>query len=206
MRQIWREMVRDNIDVIPASWYVFIDETHIKPEDCLRHYGYSVSGLPAITNRWKHTGDGDNCTSALVSLTLGGVMSVTVFTEEMTGVDFIHALQSDILPQMNPFPGERSILVMDNASTHFKLDCIALCSNIGCLCNFLPAYSPDLNPVELVHAYAKQYIRNKYNYAENPISHHLVEAFYSLDAIKSCNYFDHCGIPVSQTERNRFCI
>lgn len=71
------------------------------------------------------------------------------------------------LPQMNPFPNACSVLIMDNCNTH-KTEALELAvqeagmyvlnltytlrtkylSFIGCLLIFLPAYSPDLNPIE----------------------------------------------------------
>lgn len=65
---------------------------------------------------------------------------------------------------MNPFPAERSVLVLDNCRIHHN-DAIAelvqaagmssISSSLsitngssGCLILYLPAYSPDLNPIE----------------------------------------------------------
>lgn len=49
---------------------------------------------------------------------------------------------------MNPFPAEKSTLVMDNCSIH-KSDALAeVVEAAGCRLLFLPPYSPDLNPIE----------------------------------------------------------
>ena len=49
---------------------------------------------------------------------------------------------------MNPFPGPQSILVMDNVSFHHHGRIAELIENRGCQLIYLPAYSPDLNPIE----------------------------------------------------------
>ena len=49
---------------------------------------------------------------------------------------------------MNPFPGPQSILVMDNVSFHHNGQIAKLIENHGCRLIYLPAYLPDLNPIE----------------------------------------------------------
>lgn len=65
---------------------------------------------------------------------------------------------------MQPFPAERSVLVLDNCRIHhneaiaelvqtagmLKYSLLETKLNIysGCLILYLPAYSPDLNPIE----------------------------------------------------------
>ena len=50
---------------------------------------------------------------------------------------------------MNEFPLPNSVLVIDNASIH-KVDGIQeLVEGRGARLTYLPAYSPDFNPIEL---------------------------------------------------------
>ena len=65
---------------------------------------------------------------------------------------------------MNPFPQERSVLIIDNCNTHrikavheavevagkySLIDVfVLLTAQSGCILLFLPAYSPDLNLIE----------------------------------------------------------
>lgn len=53
-----------------------------------------------------------------------------------------------VLPYCNPFPGLRSIVLMDNASQHDIPRLRAICSSYGVYLEQLPLYSPDLNPIE----------------------------------------------------------
>jgi transposase len=48
---------------------------------------------------------------------------------------------------MNPFPNQNSVLVMDNCSIHKSLRTYEILAAYGVKLMFLPAYSPDLNPV-----------------------------------------------------------
>ncbi|KAG2340026.1 hypothetical protein BDR05DRAFT_1002795 [Suillus weaverae] len=49
---------------------------------------------------------------------------------------------------MNPFPAERSVLVLDNCRIHHNEELYDLVHDAGCLLLYLPPYSPDLNPIE----------------------------------------------------------
>jgi len=46
-----------------------------------------------------------------------------------------------------------SVIVLDNAAFHKSPGLLALVESSGCSLLFLPAYSPDLNPIE--HVWAK---------------------------------------------------
>ena len=48
---------------------------------------------------------------------------------------------------MNAFPGHYSVLVLDNASIHKGQYLIDICNAKGVRIEYLPPYSPDLNPV-----------------------------------------------------------
>jgi transposase len=54
-----------------------------------------------------------------------------------------------LLPSMNPFPGDFSILVLDNAADHHSDVLQQLCDEAGAISAFpSPPYSPFLNPIE----------------------------------------------------------
>lgn len=48
---------------------------------------------------------------------------------------------------MNPFPGPRSVLVMDNASIYKTFKVQEILVEYGVMIIYLPSYSPDFNPV-----------------------------------------------------------
>lgn len=67
----------------------------------------------------------------------------------------------------NGYIKEGDILICGNASVHFSIDTydilVELLDKAGAHLIFLPAYSPELNPCELVFAYAKSTIRSSRN-------------------------------------------
>jgi len=62
---------------------------------------------------------------------------------------------------------------MDNASFHKRLDMIEAIKKAGAIIEFLPAYSPDLNPIENKWSEAKS-IRKKFKCSvENIFKKHI---------------------------------
>lgn len=52
-------------------------------------------------------------------------------------------------------------VILDNASFHKSLRTRELIESAGCKLLFLPAYSPDLNPIEKFWANMKRWVKNK---------------------------------------------
>ena len=66
--------------------------------------------------------------------------------------------------QLLPALPKNAVIVMDNATFHKRKDIIDAIQNKGHIVEFLPPYSPDLNPIEKKWAQAKA-IRRKFNYS-----------------------------------------
>ena len=61
---------------------------------------------------------------------------------------------------MNPYPQNKSVLILDNCAIH---------KSAGCLLIFLPPYFPDLNPIEENFSAGKHLVLMVYS-----ISHQIV--------------------------------
>lgn len=91
----------------------------------------------------------------------------------------VHALliKGPQIPLTNPYPGPRSVLILDNCSIHHAEEIRHLVEDEACTCArflgfrttadfhlvcklvFLPPYSPDYNPIELAFAHMKAFFR-----------------------------------------------
>ncbi len=144
-----------------ANQFVFVDESGSDERTGDRVYGYSKKGVPAVVQRWLQS---RKRVSVLPAYTLEGYMKSITFEGTCTGDIFESFIVDDLLPSMNPYPRERSVLVMDNASIHHSnIDTIRLaCRAQGVVLLFLPPYSPDLNPIEESFADLKSFIRRHY--------------------------------------------
>jgi hypothetical protein len=179
-----------NSDLISPEMLVFVDETHCTEANARRKYGWAECGEPGV--------------SAIASLTVEGIMSVTT-ANIVDGDVFIAALKNDILPCMNAYPAPRSVLVLDNASVHLKPAIMNECQMHGVICLFLPPYSYDLNPIERVFHCAKHWLREQYpdDNPNTPLRERLYFALTNptITSDKICNIFVKCCIPISEGVR-----
>ena len=71
-----------------------------------------------------------------------------------------------MLPYYTPYPGPRSILILDNALIHKLAQLRNLCEENGILLIFLPPYSPDYNPIKATFKDLKAWVKRNYRLAE----------------------------------------
>ncbi len=60
---------------------------------------------------------------------------------------------------------------------------------------FLPAYSPELNPCELVFAQVKQMVRKARGESIQSVLDQIILAFASVDVVTVMNYYMKCIFP-----------
>jgi hypothetical protein len=87
-------------------------------------------------------------------------------------------------------PGD--YLIADNAPIHHKGAAILhdLLRDVGIHLRWLPAYSPELNPCEMIFANIKQYIRN--NRSDKTIPEELIPACARIGRDTVVKYYGHC--------------
>jgi transposase len=85
----------------------------------------------------------------------GSTASMTI--EGATDTEVFRAYVRDVLC---PTLRAGDIVVMDNLSPHKNDATLALIEQVGAAVRFLPAYSPDLNPIEKMWSQVKQFLRS----------------------------------------------
>lgn len=72
-------------------------------------------------------------------------------------------MRNCVVPHLNPYPGPNSIVIIDNAPTHNITNLSEIISSVGAVLICLPAYSPDLNPIEKwFHCYKAYWRKNRH--------------------------------------------
>ena len=131
---------------------IYIDESGFAT-DMPRTHGYSLRGKRCFgTQNWNARGR----TNAIGALHAGALLSVGLTQANVDADIFNLWLRSDLLPKLPP----GSVLVMDNATFHKRQDTKTMIAHAGHILEYLPPYSPDLNPIEHKWAQAKA-IRRK---------------------------------------------
>jgi len=73
---------------------------------------------------------------------------------------FLQFLREQVAPQLNPYPGKRSVVVLDNCSIHHDAEIRELIvDECGAHLVYLPPYSPDFNPIEEAFSAMKAWLR-----------------------------------------------
>jgi len=83
-------------------------------------------------------------TNVIGALVGKALLTVGLFTSNVNADIFYEWTVQDLLPKLPP----RAVIVMDNATFHKRHDICSIITNAGHILDFLPAYSPDLNPIE----------------------------------------------------------
>lgn len=85
------------------------------------------------------------------------------------------------------------ILVMDNLSAHKDRQALDLLENAGVTVRFLPAYSPDLNPIELMWSKVKAFLRKAEARTNETLLLAIGDALSHVTQKDAAHWFAHCG-------------
>ena len=113
-----------------------------------RTHGYCLKGqrCPGVQN-WNERGR----VNAIGALMAGALLTCSLVTCNVDSDVFHSWLCQDLLPKLPT----NSVIVMDNATFHKRADTKRAIIAAGHTLEFLPPYSPDLNPIEHTWAQAK---------------------------------------------------
>src|SRR5215203_1907574 len=150
-------------------------------------YGYSLRGerlrLKVPRNRGKNT-------TLLASITLLGGMGETMAVESSTDRE---VYESYVKHALAPTLGAGQVVLMDNLSAHKPARVRELIEEGGCELIYLPAYSPDLNPIEEAFSKIKAMLRRVRARTKEALVDALGEALSAVSAQDARGYFDHAG-------------
>lgn len=88
------------------------------------------------------------------------------------------------------------IVVMDNLSVHKSPEVLKLVEAVGAEVRFLPAYSPDLNPIEKMWSKIKASLRSAEPRTPEELDEAISEAFAKITAKDAAGYFASCGYSI----------
>ncbi|MGG2140678.1 IS630 family transposase [Symbiopectobacterium sp. RP] len=126
---------------------VFIDESGF-PHDTPRAHGYSPKGQRCFGLKNGGAKGRTNVIGALLGTTL---FAIGLFDININSDVFYSWVTQVLIPVL---PKNR-VIVMDNATFHKKHNIQQVIIDAGYMVEYLPTYSPDLNPIEHKWAQAK---------------------------------------------------
>ena len=170
----------------PAS-LVFLDESGVQT-NMTRLYGRSPVGERCND----HTPHGHwKMMTVLSAIRTNGVVrdATAVFDGPMNRDTFVNYTEQWLVPALRP----GDVVVMDNLSSHKAASVRALIEAAGCDLWYLPAYSPDLNPIEKLWSKVKSWLRRVMAATFEHLLVSIADALRDVDAAECANYFKACG-------------
>ena len=136
--------------------------------------------------------------SILPALSLDGILHVEVFDHPINGDNFLSFVEG-LVERMQPWPLPNSILIMDNAAIHCVDGVREMVEAHGSHLIYLPAYSPNLNPIEEAFSSIKAWLCANHDYVlgeiegDNADPYGVIwEAIHSVTPENAYGWFQHC--------------
>lgn len=99
-------------------------------------------------------------------------------------------LEEAVLPRVP----KGSVLVLDNARIHHGKGLVEMVEKAGCWLLYLPPYSPDYNPIELVWSWLKDRVRDLAPRDDEQRVALIKQAQRALPPQAATKWFQHCGL------------
>ena len=119
--------------------------------------------------------------------------ATAVFDGPIDGVTFRAYIEQVLVPTVRP----GDVVVMDNLAVHKQPEVRTAIEQAGARLRFLPPYSPDLNPIELVFAKLKAFVRAARPRSFDDVCALMTTALGLFLPDECANYVRHCGYRVT---------
>lgn len=130
---------------------VFLDESGVNI-DLSRRYGRSIGQKRVVDHAPINTPER---LTILSSVRWYGDCAYTTFQGGTTGARFVSYLKDVLIPMLKP----GDIVVMDNMRAHHVKSVQEILHAAGLIPLYLPPYSPDMNPIEMLWSKLKSILR-----------------------------------------------
>ena len=149
-------------------------------------YGYAPRDerlhLPVPRNRGKNT-------TLLSSITTGGMGPSLAVEGATTARVFETYVEKVLMPSLRA----GQIVVMDNLGAHRPRRIRELIEQQGCELLYLPAYSPDYNPIEEAFAKIKNLLRKAASRSKEALVEAIGASLSAVTAEDARGFFEHAG-------------
>jgi transposase len=180
-RRQWREQTQE----LDARKFVFLDESGSNIA-LTRLYARAPKGKRAHGSLPRNRGK--NMT-LIASLSLQGLGESLILDGSANAEVFEIYVEQILAPSLQP----GQMVIMDNLSIHKGKKVRQLIEARGCQLLFLPAYSPDLSPIEEAFSKVKAVLRRIGARTREALQEALEYALTTVSASDASGWFSHCG-------------
>ena len=125
----------------------------------------------------------------LAGLRTDGITAPYVFDGPINGTLFRAWVEQQLVPTLRP----GDVVVLDNLGSHKGLGVRHAIRRAGAHLLFLPPYSPDLNPIEMMFAKLKALLRKADERSIAAVWHRIGSLLAEFTANECANYIRHAG-------------
>lgn len=184
-RATWRtEMAGLN----PAE-LIFVDETSTHTA-LTRRRARAPRGQRAVGAVPRNHGPNITLVAALTPTGIGPALTIQ---GSVNSAAFTAYVQRVLAPSLRP----GQVVVLDNLRAHKGAAARRAVEAVGARVVFLPAYSPDFNPIELAFAKIKQQLRTAAQRTEQGLLAATAQAIDTVSVTDAHGFYAHCGFPLS---------
>lgn len=187
--EVQRQQWRDRVSQHYAAEFVVIDECGTNLNLTLR-YARAPKGQRAYGQVPRNTPPN---TTLLAALTMQGMGPAMVVEGATDTAAFLVYVEHFLVPALRA----GQIVVLDNLRVHHHTRVRELIEAAGCALWYLPAYSPDLSPIEEAFAKLKQRLRHAAARTREALIAAIAAALDQITAADVQGFFQHCGYQVT---------
>jgi transposase len=180
-REIWIEMMPS----VSGSQLVFLDESGVNT-DMTRRYGRAASKERVVDHVPLNT---PKSSTIISPIRLDGTTVSNVFEGALNGERFREYLTEHLVPTLKP----GDWVVMDNLASHKVAGVADIIRAAGAIPVYLPPYSPDLNPIELMWSKIKAILRKLRLRSVEELVMAIPIAFSRIQPSDCAGWFSHMG-------------
>ena len=185
-RKVFEELQK----MIPASKLVFIDETGVNRAMTKRE-AWAPIGFRAVDfvpgNRGRNV-------TLIGAVRLSGPVAMQTLEDSLNKESFSRYIRSVLVPKLEP----GDVVILDNCPCHNDKEALDAIESVGAFVKFLPPYSPDLNPIEMVWNALKRRFERIDVADTAEIRAALRKAWRSLRSLPIFGLFASCGYLLAQ--------
>lgn len=134
-------------------------------------------------------------TTLIAALCTGGIHCSAVVDGAVNADVFEAFVRQVLVPQLRP----GDVVVLDNLSSHKRASIRGWIEAVGGSLLFLPPYSPDLNPIEMVFSKIKQLLRSMACRTRDTLWNAMQSVLNQVSASDASNCFRHCGYTLQRS-------
>jgi len=184
-----RQAFRDLIANLDARRLVVVDEcaSHI---GMLPSFGRAPRGQRCRGSKRRNYGKN---LSVVACMTLNGMGPAMT----LEGAIDTAAFEAYVQPSLLPFLQPGQIVLMDNLSSHKGSRIEPLIASRGCSVLYLPAYSPDLTPIEEAFSKIKSFLKRASAQTVDTLLEAIAAALDTVSVADAFGFFSHAGFTLS---------